>query len=305
MSEESLRELVSESTSYNELTIRVYGYCNSKATLKLKEKIQDLSLSTLHFDGGKSKRITCARVEKVCPTCGSDFEAILYTGKDEQRFCSKTCANKQNVFRSESQREKIRRSLLEFHRERDISCGIHRESRGECRTVKCKNCEKLFLYKINKQFCSRSCVTTYYWKTEEYRNKILGSIKNKVDNGTHSGWKSREGKLPSYAERFFIKVLNNNGIDFTREFRVDKYFVDFAIQIGDVKIALEIDGKQHELPDRKESDSKKDETLLSCGWTVYRIKWKNPKWHKDYIKEEITKFISFVTHKRGPTLEIV
>ena len=41
-----------------------------------------------------------------------------------------------------------------------------------------------------------------------------------------------------------------------------------------LNIALEIDGKQHEYADRKESDKKKDKYLIDNGWKVSRIKWK-------------------------------
>ena len=111
----------------------------------------------------------------------------------------------------------------------------------------------------------------------------------KVINGTHIGWKSRKGKLPSYPEQFFIGVLNNNHILFERDYNVSKWFIDFAIR--DKMIALEVDGKQHEW--RREKDAEKDAYLKSQGWKVHRIKWKsiNNDAGKEYIKSEIDKFL--------------
>ena len=61
------------------------------------------------------------------------------------------------------------------------------------------------------------------------------------------------------------------------------------------KIALEIDGKQHEYSERRESDILKDIVLTNNGWNVYRIKWKNINnvEGKEYIKKEIEKFLEF------------
>ena len=113
----------------------------------------------------------------------------------------------------------------------------------------------------------------------------------KVRNGTHSGWKSRAGKPPSYPERFFMEVLNNNKIQFDRDLLVGKWFIDFAIK--DKMIALEVDGKQHDYEDRKQSDAEKDKFLIDSGWRVHRIKWKsiNNESGKIYIKEEIDMFL--------------
>lgn len=57
-------------------------------------------------------------------------------------------------------------------------------------------------------------------------------------------------------------------------------FIDFALP--DRKIAIEIDGKQHEQESRAQSDRKKDSLLIEQGWTVHRIKWPS-----DNIREKI------------------
>ena len=59
------------------------------------------------------------------------------------------------------------------------------------------------------------------------------------------------------------------------------------------KIDLEIDGKQHKLEDRKKHDRIRDERLIKIGWKVYRIEWKDLRKNKEYIKEEINKFLEW------------
>lgn len=57
--------------------------------------------------------------------------------------------------------------------------------------------------------------------------------------------------------------------DTQREVKIGKYFIDFVID----KIALEIDGRQHD--DRKEKDLEKDVFLTDNGFKVVRVKWEN------------------------------
>lgn len=41
-------------------------------------------------------------------------------------------------------------------------------------------------------------------------------------------------------------------------------------------LAVEVDGKQHLLPERAAADAEKDLMLKTLGWTVVRIAWSNP-----------------------------
>lgn len=126
-------------------------------------------------------------------------------------------------------------------------------------------------------------------------------MKEKVKNGEHKGWQSRN--ILSYPEKFFIEVLKNNnlfGLCDTNYVIKKKdlglneegnYFLDFYFK--DKKIDLEIDGKQHKY--RIEHDIKRYEYLKNNGIIVYRIKWKsiNNEKGKRYIKKEIDKFLEF------------
>lgn len=84
----------------------------------------------------------------------------------------------------------------------------------------------------------------------------------RVKDGRHKGWSSRN--IESFPEKFFKQVLDNNNIKYQFNYSITKkslgvnesscYFLDF--KIGD-NIDLEIDGKQHEWKERKESDIKR------------------------------------------------
>ena len=56
---------------------------------------------------------------------------------------------------------------------------------------------------------------------------------------------------------------------------------------------MEIDGKQHK--SRTEHDNFRDKILTENGYVVYRIKWKNINTEngKNYMKNEIDKFLMF------------
>ena len=124
--------------------------------------------------------------------------------------------------------------------------------------------------------------------SKETRKKLSDNMQKIIKDGKHKGWTSRNN--PSYPEKFFMTVLKNNNIEYEFENPCGKYFIDFALK--DKKIALEIDGKQH---NRKEKDEEKNIFLKSQNWFVYRIKWNNINSlsGKEEMKEKIDNFVKF------------
>ena len=231
---------------------------------------------------------------KTCENCSSLNNGNYGSG----RFCSSTCAR---GFSTKNKRieinEKVSLSLTNKPSPKK-GTGL-RYGISEQRI--CVNCENSFIAKYHShKICSRECQRQY--TTVETRQKLSESAKQRVENGTHVGWQSR--KIRSYAEIFFETVLINNNLKFDIEFKIKKtdlgfvdnsnYFLDFYFP--NLKIDLEIDGKQHEYPERKESDKIRDFALNKIGIKVYRIKWKNPNTdeNKEYIKNEIEQFLKFV-----------
>lgn len=52
-------------------------------------------------------------------------------------------------------------------------------------------------------------------------------------------------------------------------------------------MAVEIDGSQHLLPERKKKDDEKDELLIDSGWAVIRVSEKEVKENIDLVFNKI------------------
>lgn len=79
-------------------------------------------------------------------------------------------------------------------------------------------------------------------------------------------------KGPSYPEMYWKGILDAHNVDYTEEYQILSYSLDFALV--DKKIDLEIDGEQHYLDKRiAESDIRRTKFLENEGWTVIRIRW--------------------------------
>jgi len=152
----------------------------------------------------------------------------------------------------------------------------------------CLNCNEEFETKVKKKkCCSRSCSVSYSnkkkWSNEEYRKEMSEFAINRHKNGEEQfGFQTREKFKMSYPEEIAQRKLDELNLDYQFNLKVGKYFIDFAIK--DKMIAIEIDGQQHELPERKKSDERKDNFLKNEGWEIFRIKWPS-----ENIQEHIEK----------------
>jgi very-short-patch-repair endonuclease len=119
------------------------------------------------------------------------------------------------------------------------------------------------------------------------REKRLEFMKNNPDK---TAWRLSN---VSYPEKLYIE---SNGLDkkysIIREYSVFPYFIDFAFV--NQMVAIEIDGSQHLLPERKESDDNKDKLLNDLGWFVVRISENEIKTN---IDEVFNKIVSILNEK--------
>lgn len=221
----------------------------------------------------------------LCLQCGKEIPA----GK---KFCNSSCAAKYNNSKrivSKETKEKISNSVRGHYKESPRNTGWHKNGYEEKHTFVCETCGKIFFSKkLNTRFCSAKCAQT----NDETKSKIREKVFERIENGTFSGWKTRN--IKSYAELFWEDVLNNNSIPFVREdFSTKRYFLDFLIEKNGKKIDLEIDGKQHK--DRKEHDTERDAFLSENGYVVYRVKWNsiNSEIGKTRMKEKVDTFLEF------------
>jgi hypothetical protein len=277
------KEIILSSYSIGDLTLKLFGKTNGiykEKAIKVLEK----NGFTMDIFEGKTKSQRYERIKKECPVCQKEFLTLL-GHKKEKKTCSISCSNSLNPKRIKNPIKK-KRVYPPGHKQ------INKKREKECII-----CNSIFLGTKKARTCSKEC-----------SNQLQRNIMNeKVLNGEHKGWATRN--ITSYPEEFFKVVLNNLNLPYEFNFPVSKpslgvkssssYFLDFYIQIGQRKIDLEIDGKQHEYPDRKESDQERDFLLIQNGYEVYRIKWKNPvtEENKIYIESEIEKMKTFLDLK--------
>ncbi len=184
--------------------------------------------------------------------------------KGGQRFCSRACSNSAIPRLSSSTSKKKAGKSLSITRLANPRFS---------KIIKiCPICENEFsvLYgSRNQKTCSTKCGKKLGGKTASVSMRA---------RGTYSGWSTR-GSEPSYPERYFISVFDNEKIfGWKREHKVGKWFIDFAFL--DRMLAIEIDGKQHLEENRRKSDEAKDLFLTECGWTIVRIPWSDPQTQK-------------------------
>ena len=113
--------------------------------------------------------------------------------------------------------------------------------------------------------------------SEEHKNNVSKGMKKAHAEGR--AWNigmSRWNNEPSYPEKFFMKVIEKeiNDKNYIHEYPCIKYSIDFAW--ADKKLAIEIDGEQHQrFEEYRERDKRKDKALAEEGWQVLRIAWKD------------------------------
>ena len=107
--------------------------------------------------------------------------------------------------------------------------------------------------------------------TEESKEKMRKfRLKWMKENPEKTAW--RKSNL-SYPEKVFLNKIKelklNEAHLIIREKSIFPYFIDFAFE--NEKVAVEIDGSQHQLEDRKKNDINKDILLNELGWRIIRF----------------------------------
>lgn len=80
----------------------------------------------------------------------------------------------------------------------------------------------------------------------------------------------------SYPEEYWNAILESNGLEYTEQYQIGPYQLDFAFL--EAKIDLEIDGDQHYLDERiVQSDKRRNAYLENLGWKIIRVRWSEYK----------------------------
>lgn len=259
----------------------------------------------------KNKRICEYNLKpKLCLNCNNP---INYEKKNNT-FCCQSCStsytNKKRGGKSEITKIKIRESLHKYYENNPYNSSNKTTQlkifpKKFCLECGCELSKKQIMRK--RKFCSNSCSSTHRSKDATYIEKLRSKMLERVNNGIHHGWNSRN--IISYPEQFFMNVLDNNNIKYDFNYKVKHstlknfdgksyYFLDFFL--NDKNIDLEIDGSQHLNSERKEKDTIRNNVLTDNGFIVYRILWKNINTEsgKQYIKDEISKFLNFYNNTK-------
>jgi very-short-patch-repair endonuclease len=225
------------------------------------------------------------KIKKCCPYCQAEFETFD-GGQNAREFCSRSCAMKSRTLSKET-KKKVSDSLIAYFKENNTSPDYI--CKYELPIKNCLQCGQPFsVYNKKMKFCSKICSSKHHRHSEETKKKMRDAEIKLIQKGLHIGWTflSRKNMEPSFPEKITIEILEKHNINYVREYKVHKWFIDFA----DIerKIAVEIDGKQHNLPVRKISDTNKDQYLVENGWKVFRIKWQKftPEFYS-YLENEI------------------
>lgn len=255
-----------------------YNYYNGRIKKEIEQYCLENNLNAETIIANNSKK------PNICLQCGKEI-----TGKDRfvKKFCNSSCAasyNNKGRKRTNKSKRTVKKSNL-----------VRKSKLKQQQTRKCIVCGKDFystLTKSNKVSRANTC-------SDKCRHDLISrnskaTMLKLISEGRHSGWKSRN--IISYPENFWMNVLKNNNINYKHNYPFGKYFLDFYIEIGNRKIDLEIDGKQHLYEDRKQSDIIRNEYVMSQGLEVYRIEWNtiNTKIGKLKMKEKINLFLQFI-----------
>ncbi len=85
--------------------------------------------------------------------------------------------------------------------------------------------------------------------------------------------------------KLWYNFLKQLPLTVKRQHNIQNFIVDFYV--AERKIAIELDGRQHRLPENLREDALRDQSLLSWGITVLRYKNEDVKNNFNAVAEDI------------------
>ena len=133
--------------------------------------------------------------------------------------------------------------------------------------------KKGWLVMMGKAEARRLSTTRHPRKTSEETKLKISKARRKflAENPSKAPYLlNHHSKGPSYPERYFKDVFDNEEVEIIQEYRIKTYSLDFAHLKS--KIAIEIDGDQHWLDPRiAKHDIRRDSALKKLGWITFRV----------------------------------
>ena len=248
-----------------------------KISSSLKSFHDSLKSYGYNFKNNPNKKSLIKSQEHVCFFCGGYAEFKLKNGK---WCCHKSFNSCPAIIKKNSEKHvEMHKSgrYDEWNRKQKENPNVYSWNKG--RTAEDTPSIKRASEKLKQRYESGDLVIWSKGKkiSEEIRLKISKSMKLAHAEGrAHNIGESRWNVMPSYPEKWFIEVIENEFYDkkYVREFPFHAFSLDFAWP--DKKLCIEIDGEQHQrFDDIIERDKRKDKTIAKYGWKVMRMPWKS------------------------------
>lgn len=290
-----------------------------KATCKIwkQHKLQEEEISKQERE---SRRLPNGLFKCENPDCTNEYDGSYGNGK----FCCKACAAHVRSLNSAKSAKKnghkhAPKNFLperaEFGRWKCDQCGqifetrakLYEHNRETHPIVKGSSWNKGLtketdkrIAKISEKYCEglKTGRIKLWCKGKHLSEKTCQKISHSMkiahkERRAHNIGESRWNNEPSYPEKWFMTVIENEFEDknYQREYPFHIFSLDFAWI--DKKKCIEIDGDQHQrFNDYKARDQRKDTKLKEDGWQVLRLVWKDvfaepKKWiqiAKDFIQ---------------------
>lgn len=211
---------------------------------------------------------------KVCAVCGKTFTPNSWSSKMTP-ICSEEC----KLIRREERRKVVIMPCSECGKEVECkgSTGLDRARRGiaycseKCKKARRTRISSEAMANTNRKYASKRMKENNPMSDPVVKEKMRTKMQARGFTGKRGG----NGELTPQQEALA------NALGWPTEVTIPTghcrdgsgYPSAYKVDIGNeiLKVAIEVDGKGHKLPDRKEQDRKKTELLESLGWTVLRF----------------------------------
>jgi len=137
----------------------------------------------------------------------------------------------------------------------------------------CKSCNKIFVAKRKRKYCSRACLNKGLY-TPEFKEKISNGRKNYLKNNLEKHVWKRSKKFTSKPCEDFKDKLKKSKINFVEEFQpLENRFYSIDVAFPEIKLGIEINGEQHYNRDKslKKYYQDRHDLIEKSGWLLIEL----------------------------------
>ncbi len=211
-----------------------------------------------------------------CQNCGCSFEIKDFEKSRNRKFCSRDC----DFANRKKHPSRLGKPICGKQAEVLRNAGLSWKGKTKENNVLARKRASL----LKERYANdsnlrqqRSEIAKEVWKKrkldkkafEKFRKKMSKIVKQNIAENPELHIRricTREG-FESSLERIMREALSESGIEFKKEFQIDKFFVDFAIISH--RIVIEVDGDYWHQD--KEKDFLRDQVIESYNWKVLRF----------------------------------